>query len=244
MRQKGFINIALTVLILSILLFVILFVSGIRTIPFRPISSPPPAPSRLIRIEPLTADPDHDVLVLAECDLAVRYNKRTFVPVTVFVNSKGEEREGYYFRADPIRSIQIYEDYSAVDAALGPGGPARIGIECFSAGIIGEANPTTLFSPMFTRLNTLEATTTDKNVFCATIGLERVSCEQIAVFKKFLATGQDVTYNMYAWETSDFSYILADKGRNQVKLSIQLDHLGLSTPSIDLNDLQFKYYRW
>ena len=253
MNQKGLaslIAISLVVVVIGIIGYFVLVqkptIVTQKTPNQAPTQTPIPQmpPSLVIRVKPLLSDQDHDVLTITECDLAVRYNKKTFVPVTVFVNAKREGSEGYYFRANPLKSLQIYEDYSAVDAVQGSGGPARIGIECFPPGIIKDGNTKTIFAPLFTRANTLVVVTVDKNAFCAAIGLETNSCERIIVFKKFLATEKGNNYDVSVWETNNYSYIFADKTGGAIKIVAQINSLEPSTPTIDLNSPQFKYYNW
>lgn len=73
----------------------------------------------------LAPDSEHDVVVLQDCDTAVRYNKKSFVPV------KAELRSSDYFLKEvPVKSLMLSESYPT-------GVPERLYIECYDTGKVG-----------------------------------------------------------------------------------------------------------
>lgn len=85
--------------------------------------------------EGLSFDNEHDLVVLRNCKLAVRYNNKTFVPVKV---AKFSPEEGYFMDAVPVKSFQIKEDYSANMKGNTKG--ERIIVECYKVGKLGRVS--------------------------------------------------------------------------------------------------------
>lgn len=73
----------------------------------------------------LAPDKEHDVVVLADCDMAVKYNNKSFVPI------KAELRSSDYFLKEvPVKSLVLSESYPT-------GVPERVYIECYDTGKVG-----------------------------------------------------------------------------------------------------------
>ncbi len=71
----------------------------------------------------LTSDTEHNVVVLPDCDMAVKYNNKSFVPI------KAELRTSDYFLKDaPVKSLVLSESFN---------GPERVYIECYDSGKAG-----------------------------------------------------------------------------------------------------------
>jgi hypothetical protein len=91
----------------------------------------------LFAVKPACSDPglaydqDHDVLVLSDCDLAVRYNNKTFVPVKAKLLDDSADT---FLKITPEKSVRIYEDY---ESAGMKGAPEQILIQSYDAGKIG-----------------------------------------------------------------------------------------------------------
>ena len=85
--------------------------------------------------EGLSFDNDHDLVVLQNCKLAVRYNNKTFVPVKV---SKFAKEKGYFIDDIPVKSFQIGEDYSSNMKGNTKG--ERIIVECYKVGKLGRVS--------------------------------------------------------------------------------------------------------
>ncbi len=87
----------------------------------------------------LTFDQDHDVIVLPDCDVAVRYNSKTFVPV------KAKLMDSSYpaaLKLAPEKTIKIWEDYESAGMKAAP---EQVVIESYDSRKVGA------FS--FSRLN-------------------------------------------------------------------------------------------
>lgn len=87
----------------------------------------------------LTFDQDHDVIILPDCDIAVRYNSKTFVPV------KAKLMDSSYpaaLKLPPEKTIKIWEDYESAGMKAAP---EQVVIESYDSRKVGA------FS--FSRLN-------------------------------------------------------------------------------------------
>ena len=79
----------------------------------------------------LAFDNDHDVLTLPDCEVAIRYNNKTFVPVKIVSTLDGPD---FYLKVPPIKAFRIYEDYSSAGMK---GAPEQITVESYDVGKIG-----------------------------------------------------------------------------------------------------------
>lgn len=208
------------------------------------------------RPKPFVADRDHDVIICKECDLAIQFSKKTFVPVLVYVNTG----ESYFSSLKPLRSFQIYEDYSAI-SAKGPN--RRIAVECFNHQQLPDASrDDLLFSQEFRQKNQPKKIEVSSEDFRKETGFEKISFNRMTHFSKWQArekeegTPEEVFY-IYFWGTKDFSYFLAEKpnpvfwgqfgeraGRPKIHWVIQANSLSPSHPSVDLDDPLNRYYSW
>ena len=202
---------------------------------------------------PLVADKDHEVMVCKECDLAIRFSKKTFVPVYVYHN-KGES---YFTSVKPLRSFRIYEDFSAISTLR----PKRvITVECFRHQQLPNADLDDLFfSRKFREENHPKQWEISREDFRKEVGLEPVSFSQTASFSKWRVKnekeGQE-DFFVFFWGTKDFSWLLSEKpgpgswinnrstGEPRIDWMIQMNSVCPSKPSIDLDDPKNEFYSW
>ena len=76
-------------------------------------------------------DTDHDVLMLHDCEVAIRYNNKTFVPVKVVSTLDGPN---FFLKEPPVKAFRIFEDY---EAAGMKSAPEQIIVESYDVGKIG-----------------------------------------------------------------------------------------------------------
>ncbi len=79
----------------------------------------------------LSYDHEHDVLVLPGCDLAVRYNNKTFVPVRAKLLGEGHTN---FLKIKPEKAVKIYEDYESAGMKTAP---EQILLESYDAAKVG-----------------------------------------------------------------------------------------------------------
>ena len=98
----------------------------------------------------LRFDKDHDVLVLPDCHLALRYNNKTIAPVKAKLLSASE---GYCLKDHPEKIVKIYEDFTSVGM---PGVPEQVVLECYKSVGTGALN-SNRFNNDFTDKNRVRA---------------------------------------------------------------------------------------
>lgn len=76
-------------------------------------------------------DSDHNAIVLSDCDLALRYNNKTFVPVKATLL---EASAPAFLKVAPIKSIRIYEDLESAGLKTAP---EQIFVQVYEVGKIG-----------------------------------------------------------------------------------------------------------
>ncbi|HMX47552.1 MAG TPA: hypothetical protein PKC93_16465 [Candidatus Obscuribacter sp.] len=79
----------------------------------------------------LSYDHEHDVLVLPGCDLAVRYNNKTFVPVRAKLLGDSYIN---FLKIRPEKAVKIYEDYESAGMKTAP---EQILLESYDAAKVG-----------------------------------------------------------------------------------------------------------
>ena len=195
---------------------------------------------------PLGADADHEVVVVPDCDVAVRYPKHSSpytVPVRLYVNTRQEQ---YYFHAHPRRSLQIYEDRSAI-RMRDDGGPAKIGMECFDPrGAAGTGRA--WLSPRLVGRRIVTQHQRDSASFCQAGGVGAATCGQIRAYSEFNLTDPENAPHsadilVWVWRTRDLVYIVASKNNpKRIAVQIQLNALAPSVPSVNFDDPQYRLY--
>jgi hypothetical protein len=79
----------------------------------------------------LSFDNDHDVFVLPENELTVRYNNKTFAPVRTY---RTEKVEPHFLSRPVLAALKISEDFSNMTISQSP---ETIIIECYDPGAVG-----------------------------------------------------------------------------------------------------------
>src|ERR1700679_671611 len=76
-------------------------------------------------------DTDHDVLILPDCEVAIRYNNKTFVPVKVVSML---DAPSFFLKVPPIKAFKIFEDYASAGMKAAP---EHIVVESYDVSKIG-----------------------------------------------------------------------------------------------------------
>jgi hypothetical protein len=156
----------------------------------------------------LAFDSDHDVIVLDGCDVAVRYNNKSFVPVKAKLLDTSSPA---FLKTAPEKAIKIWEDYES--AKMG-GAPEQIFIESYDIGKIG-AFGTSRFNKDFMANNRVrEVQFTNERVGKET-GLSESSFIGITAVKAFEVAPKsgEAPYYVYAIQTPDRLTVFARKMR-------------------------------
>lgn len=112
--------------LVSGLLSLLVAVSGVSTLG-AVIASPAHAQGAL------AYDADHDLLVLPDSDVAVRFNNKTFVPVKV--QFMPADYTGF-MKVSPTKAVRIYEDFASANMK---NPPEQIYVESYDVGKIGAS---------------------------------------------------------------------------------------------------------
>jgi hypothetical protein len=200
-------------------------------------------------ISPLTADSEHDVIVIEECDLAVRYPntieygnklKIRLSDKTSQYNQSLTQAHSKLINANKHFSVDIVD---GTPGAFGPGFGLDIGCYNFSSnfdnfnngfeykdrsfgGNLFYNNPEVLGD---TKIENIE-----KSQFCSEIEILKESCEIISETTKITVPGADGENKYYYFVKNDKAYLI-DLGRyfNSPKLQVQFNSLAPSTPSVN-----------
>lgn len=143
----------------------------------------------------LSFDSDHDVFVLPENELTVRYNNKTFAPVKV---ERTDKVDPHFLTRPVLVALKISEDFSKMTISQTP---ETITIECYDPGLIG---------PMGTsRIN--KAFLKDRSVREVSYSMDRIARESgfpltalqamksVMVFEVKPKGGEEA-YNLFAFQ--------------------------------------------
>lgn len=141
-------------------------------------------------------DTDHDVLMLPDCEVAIRYNNKTFVPVKA-VSTLGDGN--FFLKETPVKAFKIYEDYSSAGMKSAP---EQIIVESYDVGKIG-AFGTSRFNKDFLAKNRVREVQFTNARVCAETGLTDTSFIGITAEKSFeIATKNgDTPYYLHVFQT-------------------------------------------
>jgi len=142
------------------------------------------------------SDSDHDVLVLPDCEVAVRYNNKTFVPVKVVSTLDNPD---FFLKEKPLKAFKIFEDYASAGMKTAP---EQIIIESYDVGKIG-AFGTSRFNKDFMAKNRVrEVQFTNERVGKET-GLSDTSFIGITAVKSFEIASKngDTPYYLHVFQT-------------------------------------------
>jgi len=156
----------------------------------------------------LSYDGDHDVVILPKCDVAVRFNNKTFVPVKAKLLDASASA---FLKIPPDQSIRIWEDYeSAKMAAI----PEQILVQVYDVSKVG-AFSSSRFNKDFVAANRVrEVQFTNERVAKET-GLSESAFSGITAVKSFEVTPKsgETPYYLYAIQTPEHLTMFARKMR-------------------------------
>ena len=164
----------------------------------------------VVLAEGLAFDDGHDLLVLPDCKLAIRYNNKTFVPVTTsqFCNNE----EGYFLAQKPTQSFQIEEQYSAQMKGNTKG--ERILIECYQTGKLGKISKGRL-SKDFLKKNKLKEINLTYDRITKETGASKSGLDNLRSVVVFEVNPGDGTpkYRLFAFQHEDVLTLYARRMR-------------------------------
>ena len=151
---------------------------------------------------PALADPgfapdgDHDVIVLPDCDLAVRYNSKTFVPVKAETTL---DAPSFFLKEKPLRAFKIFEDYASAGMKAAP---ETIIIEGYDVGKIG-AFGTARFNKTFMANNRVREVQFNNERVGKETGLSDTSFIGITAVKSFEVASKngETPYYLHVFQT-------------------------------------------
>lgn len=151
----------------------------------------------------LVSDKEHDVVVLPDCDMAVRYNNKSFVPI------KAELRASDYFLKEvPVKSLVLAEAM--------PSGPERIFIECYDTGKVGAFGGSR-FSKDFVAGNKIKEVTFPNDRVAKETGFDGFgSVDSVKIFE-VTPKGGDSAYFLFGFQHGKHLTLFARKMRPGTK---------------------------
>lgn len=157
----------------------------------------------------LVYDKEHEVLVVPDCQVAVRFNNKSFVPIKA---KRQDLEKGTYLDRPVLRSIKISEDFSNVSIATSP---EEITLECYEVGDVGNLTNTRFSKDFLNENNKREVTLTSARItketglpLSAVTALKAVKCYQI----KPKSGAQP--YNLFAFQHDHYVTMYARKMRS------------------------------
>lgn len=176
----------------------------------------------------LTYDGDHDVIVLPTCDLAVRYNNKTFLPVKAKLQ---DATSSAFLKIAPDKAVKIWEDY---DSAKMTAAPEQILIEAYDVGKIGSFG-SSRFSKEFMAANRVREVQFTNERIAKETGLSLSAFTGITAVKPFEVAPKsgETPYYLYVIQTPEHLTIYARKMRAGSR-SFELD------PAVIVTQLQVR----
>jgi len=123
-----------------------------------------------VPLRPLDPDEGHDVIVLRECQLALRFAKESLFPAPVKVY-QSEQSKSFFFEQTPAASFCLLEDLSGI---LEGETAHRIIVECFPAGSFDSMSPLTFLETVRGAFF-IEEVSIGTSVACDALGLDVAS---------------------------------------------------------------------
>lgn len=152
----------------------------------------------------LVSDKEHDVVVLPDCDMAVKYNNKSFVPI------KAELRTSdYYLKEVPVKSLVLAE-------AMPSGGPERVYIECYDTGKVGAFGGSR-FAKDFVAGNKIKEVTFPNDRVAKETGFDGFgSLDSVKIFE-VTPKGGDASYFLFGFQHGKHLTLFARKMRPGTK---------------------------
>jgi hypothetical protein len=183
-------------------------------------------PSPVKSIESLVADENYDVVMIEECDLAVRYPKIINNYPTAILDKTDEAPTEQRL----LKNLMFFSDE---DKTLGYEPMNSQFISCDNQEFDSFITEWETVSEFDDRV--LEKQNLNQEEFCTQVKLNQASCGQIKSFSFYLNTGRGFSKN-YFFATEGMIYNLATED-NSLFTELQFNSLAPSTPSVDLNGL-------
>ena len=177
------------------------------------------------QIKPLFADENHDVVVIDECDLAIKYPKKINNLRTKIVDKTSEAPQ----EQRQIKNIMFFSDQE-LDIGIGPANGQFISCNNINFNqAIQNWEETNGFDDRILKVQNIT-----KEKFCEQVKLNVNSCEKIENFKYYINKGIGFE-NQYFFSLNDKIYQLSTNS-NSLFTEIQFNSLAPSTPSIKLTE--------
>ncbi len=141
-------------------------------------------------------DSDHDVLILPDCEVAIRYNNKTFVPVKVVSML---DAPSFFLKEKPVKAFKIFEDYASAGMKAAP---EQIIIESYDVGKIGAFGASRFNKDFVTKNRVREVQFTNERVAKET-GLSDTAFIGITAVKSYEIAGKngETPYYLHVFQT-------------------------------------------
>jgi hypothetical protein len=177
------------------------------------------------QIQPLVADGEHDVVVIEECDLAIKYPKKINNLRTKIVDKTSEAPQ----EQRQIKNIMFFSDQE-LDIGIEPANSQFISCNNINFNqAVQNWEETNGFDNRILKVQNIT-----KEKFCEQVKLNVNSCEKIENIKYYINKGIGFE-NQYFFSLNDKIYQLSTNS-NSLFTKIQFNSLAPSTPSIKLTE--------
>jgi hypothetical protein len=154
-------------------------------------------------------DTDHDVLILPDCEVAIRYNNKTFVPVKVVSTL---DAPAFWLKEKPLEAFKIFEDYASVGMKAAP---EQIVVESYDVGKIGAFGASRFNKDFLTKNRVREVQFTNERVGKET-GLSGTAFIGITAVKSFEVASKngETPYYLHVFQTPTHLTLFARRMRS------------------------------
>ncbi len=141
-------------------------------------------------------DSDHDVLILPDCEVAIRYNNKTFVPVKAISML---DVPTFFLKEKPLKAFKIFEDYSSAGMKSAP---EQIVVESYDVGKIGAFGASRFNKDFMTKNRVREVQFTNERVARET-GLSDTAFIGITAVKSYEVASKngETPYYLHVFQT-------------------------------------------
>ncbi len=188
----------------------------------------------------LAFDADHDVLALPDCELTVKYNNKTFVPVktTSYTNN-----DNHFLERPVIKALKVSEDFTNMTISQSP---ETVIIECYDFGQIGVMSPNR-FSKDFLKTNHVREVSYPNDRISRETGLPIPGLQSLKAISSFEVKPKDggEPYNLFAFQHDQHLTVFARRmrsGRADVKndppvivMDLRVGKIGDSRANIEIS---------
>lgn len=157
----------------------------------------------------LSFDSDHDVLVLPENELSIKYNNKTFAPV----KATNAANQSPHFLKYPVKAaVKLSEDFSSMSISQSP---ETIVIEGYDSGLIGPLG-TNRFSPEFLKDNFVRIVVYSTDRIAKESGFPESAVQAMRSVMAFEVKPKSGTepYNLFAFQHGEHVTLFARRMRS------------------------------